>query len=256
MSMVASVRITRKANEGRSALAPLTLCTGRPQPYAECLMKLLDIRAPVVCENGAVLYTLKDNLSRYGPGVTEEKILGLRAVRAFIETEILPGYGAAAQMPEAAAPPGTESAAGDPAAKSQTNACAVLQFGKEAQLSIFSQTPEIFAQIQPRIEQFAAQHGGPELLINASHFYLNISLKGVDKGAALRTILSELNCSREMAAGIGDTEGDLPLREAVAWFACPANAQEKIKAIADYVSPYATIRGVLDILGRPELRKI
>jgi hydroxymethylpyrimidine pyrophosphatase-like HAD family hydrolase len=207
-------------------------------------MKILDVRAPAVCENGAVIYSLEGNLARYGPGVTEEKLLGLRAVRAFIETELLPAYGADAQMPSAA-----------PAAACATAARAVLQFGKEAQLSVYSETPEIFADMHARIDEFTARRGGPELLINTSHFYLNISLLGVDKGAALGAVLAELDCPREAAAGIGDTEGDLPLREAVGWFACPANARDSIKAVADYISPYPTVRGMLDILQRPELRR-
>jgi hypothetical protein len=35
--------LTRATSEGQSTLAPMTLCTGRPQPYVEVLMKLLDI---------------------------------------------------------------------------------------------------------------------------------------------------------------------------------------------------------------------
>ena len=219
-------RLSREASEGRNTLAPMTLCTGRPQPYAEVLAKLLDVRAPLICENGAVLYTLHDNHAWYGPGVTEAKIHGLRAVRDFIETTILPPL------------PGV-----------------VMQFGKEAQLSVFSEHPECFPSIQHRIETFVIDRGGPDLLINTSHFYLNISLTGVDKGNALRALLEQLGCRPEEVAGIGDTEGDLPLRETVGFFACPANARESIKAVADYVSPYEDVRGMLDILQRPEFQR-
>jgi HAD superfamily hydrolase (TIGR01484 family) len=216
--------LSREASEGRGSLAPLTLCTGRPQPYVELLMKLLDVRAPAICENGAVLYSLHDNTASYGPGVTQEKILGLRRVRQFIEAEILPQFSQA-----------------------------VLQFGKEAQLSVFSSEPQVFDIIQPRIAAFAAENG-PELNITASHYYLNISLAGVDKGESLRVLLRQLGITHDQAAGIGDTEGDLPLREAVGFFACPANAKDEIKNVADYVSPYPQLEGVLDILARPEFQ--
>ncbi|HPK02939.1 MAG TPA: HAD hydrolase family protein [Candidatus Sumerlaeota bacterium] len=220
------VETVRRANAGESDIAPLTLCTGRPQPYVEVLMKLFDVRAPAIVENGAVFYTLPDNTSRYGPGVTEDKLLGLRAVRAYIETDLL------ARFPEA-----------------------VLQFGKEAQLSLFSRRTEQFAEMQRRIEAFVAERGGPDLLINASHFYLNISLRGVNKGNALRALMGELGVGHDDLAGIGDTVGDLPLREVVAFFACPANSQDEIKRVADYVSPFPFAEGVLDILRRPELRR-
>ena len=215
----------REASAGRGPLPPLTLCTGRPQPYCEVLMKMLDIRVPVIAENGAVLYSLHDNVARYGPGVTEEKLLGLRAVREFLETQVFP------EFPDA-----------------------VYQFGKEAQLSIFSERPEIFEPIKHRVEDHVTQHGGPDLLINASPCYLNISLKGVDKGSTLRVLIEELGVTRDEVAGVGDSVGDLPLRHAVGFFACPINAGPQVKAAADYVSPYENIDGMLDILTRPELQ--
>lgn len=219
-------RLSRDASAGRGPNPPIALCTGRPQPYPEVLMKILDTRAPAICENGAVLYTLHDNTSRYGPGVTEEKIFGLRAVRAFLETEVLPGM------------PG-----------------AIIQFGKEAQISVFSEGPEVFGEIATRVEAFAEGNGGPELVINATHYYLNFSLAGVDKGATLRVLLDELGAAREETAGVGDTVGDLPLRNAVGFFACPSNAQPGLKDSADYVSPYAALEGLLDILARPEFQR-
>jgi len=218
-------RLSRDASEGKSGLAPITICTGRPQPYAEVLAKILDIRAPIICENGAVIYTLHDNLSRFGPGVTKEKIEGIRAIRGYIDREILPVF------------PGV-----------------LLQFGKESQISIFCEKPRVFASIVPLVEKFVRQQGGPELTINTSCFYLNISLAGVNKGSALTELLKELGATKGEVAGIGDTEGDLPLREAVGFFACPGNSSASIKASANYVSPYPDIEGVLDILKRPEFR--
>lgn len=197
----------------------ISLCTGRPQPYVEALLKLFDMRAPAICENGAVIYSLDDNSARYGPGVTEERILALRKVRALIETDLLPRF------------PG-----------------ALIQFGKEAQLSVFAETPEIFASMQPLIEAHISSNGGPRLDIKASQFYLNISLHGVDKGRAATELARELGVSREEMAGIGDTEGDLPLREACGFFACPSNAREAVRTAADYVSPHDEVRGVMDII--------
>ena len=219
-------RISHDAAEGRGSVAPITLCSGRPQPYAEALLKVLGIWAPAICENGAVLYSLKDNRSRYGPGVTTEKILGLRAVRAFLETDLLP------EFPEL-----------------------VYQFGKEAHMSLYCERPEVFESITGRIEEFVKRIGGPEIIIAPTHYYLNISLAGVNKGNTLRALREELKTDREHAAGIGDTEGDLPIREAVGFFACPSNARPAVKDVAGYVSPYPDIEGFLDILARPELRR-
>jgi hypothetical protein len=218
--------VWRRASAGASDLPPMTLCTGRPQPYAEVLMKLLDVRGPAICESGAVIYTLSGNHARYGPGVTATKIKGLRALRRYVEQDLLPKH------------PGV-----------------VVQFGKEAQLSLFADPPRLLEPVRRELEEWVERHGGPAVEVTMSHFYLNVSLASVSKGAAVRMLMTELGVERHAAAGIGDTEGDLPLRDAVGFFACPANATEAIRAVADYVSPFPTVQGVLDILRRPEVRR-
>jgi hydroxymethylpyrimidine pyrophosphatase-like HAD family hydrolase len=219
-------RVSQAASRGEGTLPPMTLCTGRPQPYVEALLKVMDIRHPAICESGAILYDLASNRSRYGPGVTAQKIAGLRAVRCFVEDHVLPKF-----------------------------AGAVIQFGKEAQLSVYSEKPEIFAEVKEMVTGFVKAHGGPELGISASHYYLNISLAGVDKGSAIRHLLAMSKVDKQHTAGIGDTEGDLPLRNEVAFFACPANATRPVKEVADYISPYPALQGMLDILKHPCLQK-
>jgi len=216
----------RAASAGESDLAPMTLCTGRPQPYVEVLMKILDIRYPAICEAGAVFYSLGDNRSYFAGSITAEKVQGLHRLRERIVAEVLPDF------------PGL-----------------VYQFGKEAQMSLFSKDPACFESVAGRVGRLAASIPGLELVITPSHYYLNIDLKGVDKGAAIRTLLADLGLKKEEAAGIGDTMGDISIRDAVHFFACPANAVPGIRAVADYVSPYPDIRGVLDILERPEMRR-
>lgn len=222
----AFVQRVRAANEGRSSLAPMTLCTGRPQPYVEAMMKMLGVTAPAICENGSVLYTLHDNYARYAPGIDFEKIHALRQLREYIEAELLAQY------------PG-----------------AVIQFGKEAQLSVFSQRPEQFGPMRRQVEAYLADHHLAALSIAPSHFYLNITPEGTDKGSAVAAIRETLGVEREALIGIGDTEGDLPLARAVGWFACPANATDAIKAAADYVSPYPMLEGILDILDQPACQR-
>lgn len=216
------MNLARKAAARRTTLAPITLCTGRPQPYVEPLAKLLDIRMPIICENGAVVYSLDDNWSRFGPGVTNKKLEGLRAVRRFIEREILPAH------PEA-----------------------LYQFGKEAMLSVYSAEPRILPHIQQAIADHIHDRELPPVVMGLTEFYLNISMTGVDKGTTLAWLLDDLGIAKEEAVGIGDTMGDLPIHDEVGWFACPGNAAAALQAEADYVSPYLDLRGLIDILYQP-----
>lgn len=213
--------LSHAASAGTIPLPPLTLCTGRPQPYVEALMKILDIRFPAICEAGAVLYSLQDNRARLAPEITAERLRGLHALRRHVLDVIVPSV------------PGL-----------------VYQFGKEAQLSLYSESPECFDEIAEKLHAFASETPGLEIVVTPSHYYLNIDLAGVSKGRAITGLLHSLELTRDEAAGIGDTLGDLSIRDAVAFFACPANAVPEIQAAADYVSPWPDIHGVLDILER------
>ena len=205
--------------------APFTLCTGRPQPYVEALMKLLDVRLPTVCENGALYYSLHDNRSVFAPGVTDAGVQAIAAIDRFASTELptrVPG--------------------------------AVLQEGKRAQVSIFTADPGAMPEIDAAVREFAATlNGAVELDIGASHYYFNVSLRGVDKGSGLIGLLDgplAPSPPRERILAIGDTGGDIPMRDHVGFFAAPANATSAVKDLADYVSPYPDIRGLIDILER------
>lgn len=203
----------------RRELPRIVLCTGRPQPYVECLLKLFDMHEPAICENGAVIYTLDGNWARYSEALTAEMRAALRAVRLHVEDHLLPGH------PRA-----------------------LLQFGKEAQISVYSENHDDLLDLGREVEAFVGKNLMTPLDINTSHYYLNISPRGVSKGAAISELLRHMGIARSESAGIGDTEGDLSIREATAWFACPANARPAIKKVADYTSPHPEAKGVMDIL--------
>ncbi|MFW5686491.1 MAG: HAD family hydrolase [Spirochaetota bacterium] len=200
---------------------PLTLCTGRPQPYVEVLMKLLDVRLPAICESGAVVYSLADNRSTYGPGVTQEKLDELFEIRHFVTGELL------ARNPEA-----------------------VHQFGKEAQISVYAEDPSRIPALADEVREFCRRFEDDPVEISASHYYLNISLRGVTKGTALRQLMDSLGLHADDVAAVGDTVGDMALREEAGFFACPSNATPDIKRVADYVSPSPDVAGMLDIVER------
>ncbi|MFA7692930.1 MAG: HAD hydrolase family protein [Candidatus Hydrogenedentes bacterium] len=216
---------SRAASADDKASVPLTLCTGRPQPYVEVLMKLLDIRYPAICEAGAVYYTLQDNRSVFAASVSPLMVEGLQKLRHYICSELLPRYTGL-----------------------------VYQFGKEAQLSLFCEDPSCFPELTKEIIDVAETIPGLQIEITPTHFYLNIDLKGVTKGAAIEGLAAEFGFQKENLAGIGDTCGDLSIRDCVSFFACPSNAVPEIKAVANYISPYPDIQGVLDILKHPTLQ--
>lgn len=197
------------------------LCTGRPQPYVEALMKTLGITLPAVCENGAVLYDLASNRTTFGPGVTPARLQALGRLKATL-LERLPR-----EFPDI-----------------------IYQTGKEAQLSLYCARPERLDAVEPLIRTIAQSEPDLDIHLAKTNYYLNIDLQGVSKGSGLRAMLHRLGIPRETAAFLGDSAGDLTARDAVGWFTCPANAVEVIRAAADYVSPFTVTAGAIDIIER------
>jgi hydroxymethylpyrimidine pyrophosphatase-like HAD family hydrolase len=131
----------------------------------------------------------------------------------------------------------------------------IFQFGKEAQISLYCEKQQDFfnALIQDinwKAQELKKRFSFFNVVITQSHYCVNVSLGNVDKGSALADVFASYGICRESSIGIGDTAGDIPIRNSVGFFACPSNATPEIKKLADYISPYETIHGVLDILNR------
>ncbi len=197
----------------------LTLCTGRPQPFAEAMCRLLANRtAPCIAENGVWMYSPSDNRYEMDPAITPEHLASVREAAAWIQAEF--GLQGVSQQP-----------------------------GKAASISLYHVDTDYLKSIGPRVREEFAHRKWP-LRVSMTWFYINCDLAHVSKGTGLDRLIARTGVDRARLLGIGDTSGDLPIRERVAFFACPANAQDEIKAVADYVSPHAEARGVVDIVER------
>jgi hydroxymethylpyrimidine pyrophosphatase-like HAD family hydrolase len=197
----------------------LTLCTGRPVPFAEAMCRLLQNRSvPCVAEGGVWLFHPARNEFWMDPAITETDLEVVRdAERFFRRAYAHRGFS--------------------------------VQPGKTASLSLYHRDRPALLALIPEIEQEAAQRGWP-LRISSTWCYLNCDLKHVSKGTGIRRLLEEVPLPRERLAGIGDTLGDRTIADAVGWFACPANADAPIRARAHFVSAQREVHGVLEILDR------
>lgn len=71
------------------------------------------------------------------------------------------------------------------------------------------------------------------------------SLKGVNKGTGIEAALAYLGHGRERTFAFGDSENDLPMRDAVETFVAMGNALPRVKECADYVTDSASRDGVV-----------
>jgi len=197
------------------SLPAITLCTGRPAPYLELMLQVIDGPLPGIFENGAGLYLPKTYRFTPHPSLADGNMIA--SVRQRLEEQLI------------------------------STGAAYFQPGKEYTLTLFASDPNRTGEL----EGLARSALGPladsiELVYSTS--CLNILPRDIDKGKGVQFLSQQTGVPEGRMLGVGDSDVDLPFLERVGHSAAPANAGPAVKAIVDYVSPERTGRGVLDIL--------
>lgn len=197
----------------------VTLCSGRPQPFAEAMCRFLSNTVlPCVAENGVWLFDPKNNGYLRDPAITSEHLSAVHEATVWIERELVPrGF--------------------------------VIQPGKTASISLWHPDTAFLKSHMSRLRDVFAEHGWP-LRVSATVAWINCDLAHVSKASGVRRLVELAGLNPARLAGVGDSPSDLAMLPHVAHFACPANAHDEVKAASHFVSAHEEVRGVLDILDR------
>ncbi|MEZ6318554.1 MAG: HAD hydrolase family protein [Phycisphaerales bacterium] len=217
-TLAAVAEHNRRAHEDRDR-PPLTLCTGRPLPFADAMARIVAVRdLPILCEGGVWMLDPATYRWSRDPNITEDHLEFARELGRWA-TDTFDGC--------------------------------YLETGKTAAVTIFhDRGPDhLRAHVVPAVEAEVARRNAP-YRVAMTWTCINVEPLAVSKATGLDRAIAHANLDPKRLAGIGDTMSDLPIRERVAFFACPANAAADLKPHADYVSPYEEARGVVDILER------
>lgn len=215
-------RLLRLADHNRRAVRlkdrPLvTLCSGRPIGFVECLCRLLqNTEVPAIGENGVWLWSPVDNVFECDPTISEEQLEMVHEARKFLRHRF------------------------------QSDGV-VQQPGKTASIALYHPNPEFLKSIIPVIDQEFQDRQWP-IRVSMTWFYINCDLEHITKATAIDRLLSHTGIDASRTVGIGDTISDRFIADRVAWFGCPSNADEDIQKMADYVSEHAEVDGVLDLI--------
>lgn len=179
----------------------MSICTGRPYPYAEAVAQWLDIRLPFVFES-AGLYHWDGNRIETALDNTKEQLKPINEVKKWIEEAILPNF-------------------------PTTN----LEFTKLMDAGIVSPDKQIILEILPVVEE-KIQSDFPQLEMHATDISINILLNGNNKLQGMKLLAEALNIGLDEIAYIGDTSGDIPALEKVKMAFSPSNATRGVKNVS------------------------
>lgn len=197
----------------------VTLCSGRPISFVECLCRLTqNTSIPCIGENGVWLWRPTDNTFECDPAITNENLETVNEARKLLRS-LYHDKGV------------------------------IQQPGKSASIALYHPDTDYLRSIKPMISEEFQKRGWP-FRVSMTWLYINCDLQYVNKATAIDRLLKQTGIAPEKTAGIGDTNSDRFIADRVAWFGCPANADAEIKKRANFVSSLPEIDGVLDLLSR------
>jgi hydroxymethylpyrimidine pyrophosphatase-like HAD family hydrolase len=216
--------LTKLAEHNRLAIEKLdrpliTLCSGRPIGFVECLCRLMqNTLIPCIGENGVWLWRPNDNSFECDRNITDEHLEMVHEARKLL--------------------------------RSLYQAKGVIQQpGKTASIALYHSDTTYLRSIVPSITEQFQKRDWP-IRVSMTWLYINCDLAHVNKATAIDRLLSQTEIDPARTAGIGDTMGDQFIAQRVAWFGCPANADAEIKKSAACVSQHKEVEGVLDLLSK------
>ncbi len=195
-----------------------TLCTGRPQPYAEAMSQMLGTDLPLVCEGGSLVYEPIGDT--YRPMADVDSMQGIAELQSAIQNSDL------------------------------LNGDLYFEVGNAFSMCL---TGPAFAgcshtEIRAEMDRLMALYSDYPVSWSHSTNAIDVTAKGIDKGTGVRAICADYDIALAQTAGIGDSNGDVGMFNVVARGYCPSNASDELKSLSSYISEKSYMEGTLAIL--------
>lgn len=183
-----------------ATVPPLTICTGRPYPYAEAVAQWLDVRIPFVFESAA-LYIWEGNQIETALSSTDGALKPIRAMKNWIKNDLLNSF---------------------PTAQ--------LEFTKMMDAGIVCPDKKVVEEMYPVMKnKIESDH--PDLEIHTTDVSVNILMPGNNKLQGMKLLSNKLDVTLDEIAYIGDSGGDIAALEKVKLPYSPSNAISSVKRV-------------------------
>ena len=210
------IRTLQLQSQDDPSIPPMSICTGRPMPYAEAHAQFLGIRYPFVFESGGGLYDLTTNTLTWNPIVTDALTSDIEGIRTWVHDEIFPNF------------PGS-----------------ISEFAKFTDVGLIHRDKLVIDEIHTLVAKKISQEY-PLFEVHKTDVSVNIIMKKANKGEGLAHLSKMLEVDLSEMAYIGDSSGDIPGLERVGMAFAPSNAHETVKEVAHLVTSRPSTAGVLE----------
>lgn len=194
----------------------LTICTGRPYPYAEAVAQWLNVRHYILFEAGSGVYHPKTNALKYSELITPEIQAYFDDLRQWAHNEIIPLF-------------------------SDT----LIELAKKLDVGVVSPDFSVIQQVyQKMLEKTADRQDIVE--VHNTDVSVNAIYRNLNKGTGLEWLSQLTGISVNEMAYVGDGMNDAPALELAKFGFAPDNARPEAKDAADFVLKTDSTEAVLE----------
>ncbi|MBO6587209.1 MAG: HAD hydrolase family protein [Gracilimonas sp.] len=212
---VTKIKELNQRSREEEEIPALTICSGRPFPYVECVAQWLDVNIPMVFESGGGMYDFNTNEITWNPHFNDEAKAAVAEIQDWINGTLVKNY--KGTYPE---------------------------FAKYTDVGLVNPDPSKVALMHQEVLNYVPERY-PMFEVHATDISVNIILKKANKGVGIRLLCELLEIDLNEVAYIGDSSGDMPGLEIVGKSFAPINAKSFVKDAVDQVTKETT-EGVLE----------
>lgn len=191
----------------------LSICTGRPYPYAEAVAQWLDIDLPIVFESGGGIYHPADQIISFSP-YYDEYSQEVESLKTWADELVRDAY-----------------------------QDVLIEFTKKTDIGFVHNDHNKIQQILELAEQYVGSNY-PMFEVHHTEVSVNVILSKCNKGHGLRWLSDVTGISLDNMAYIGDSSGDVSALKLVSKPFSPSNASSSASSVSKQL-PFETSQAVL-----------
>lgn len=203
--VIRKIRNLQTLSRKDERIPELSICTGRPLPYAEAVAQWLDIQKPFIFESGGGLFDPQKYYIEWSKHLNNSILDQLEEIKKWVEREVMPNF--------------EES---------------TIEVGKRLDVGVVSRDPnqilELYNIIKPKIDKYY-----PDYVVHRTIVSVNIILEASNKGSGLLQLADYTGIPLQNMAYIGDSSGDVAALEISGTAFAPANATEEVRNLEDVI---------------------
>lgn len=213
---ITEIKELNEQSEHNPLIPALTICTGRPYPYAEAVAQWLNVRHYVLFEAGTGVYHPKTNALLYSELITPEIQAYFDDLRVWAQNVLIPKY------------PNT-----------------LIEFAKKLDVGVVS--PDFHVIMDVYQQMLEKTKDRPDLVeVHNTDVSVNAIYKNINKASGLKWLAELTGIGIHEMAYIGDGMNDAPALELAKLSFAPENARPEAKSAAKTVLSSDSTQAVLE----------